>query len=128
MFAMEVCNKTARAGGKVCWGGDVLWTCNFCNIQYKSTYYQVKSHLLGLDCGLGACKAVNATKRKEMETKDNIGLGKVEAATRKHKNEDPLPLLRKPSSRFVSGTAIHPARKRPAPSGGTMDKIFQQDK
>jgi hypothetical protein len=26
-------------GAKFVGGGNVLWTCNFCNIQYKSTYY-----------------------------------------------------------------------------------------
>jgi hypothetical protein len=72
--------------------------------------------LLGLDCELEACKAINATKLKEMGRWDKIGMGKVATASRKHKNEDPLPFLRKLSSRFGSGTAIQPTRKRPAPN------------
>jgi hypothetical protein len=63
-----------------------------------------------------------------MERENKVGLGKVAVASRKHKNEDPLPFLRKLSSRFGSGTVIQPARKRPTPSGGPMDKIFQQAK
>jgi hypothetical protein len=43
-------------------GGNVIWICNFCNTEYKSTYYRVKGHLLGLACGLGACKAVSVEK------------------------------------------------------------------
>jgi hypothetical protein len=66
----------------------------------------------------------------EKKWKERIILawGRWQATSRKHKNEDPLPFLRKPSSRFGSGTAIQPTRKRPAPSGGPMDKIFQQEK
>jgi hypothetical protein len=84
--------------------------------------------LLALDCGLGACKAVSASKRKEMEREDKIGLGKVATTCRKNKNEDPLSFSRKPSSGFGSGIAIHPGRNRPAPSGGLMDKIFLQER
>jgi len=83
---------------------------------------------LGIDYELGAYKAANATKRKEMEREDNIGLGKVATASRKDKKEDSLPFLRKPSSKFGSGIAIQPTRKRPTPSGGSIDKIFQQEK
>jgi hypothetical protein len=43
-------------------GGNVIWICNFCHNYYKSTYYRVKGHLLGLPCGLGACKVVSAEK------------------------------------------------------------------
>jgi hypothetical protein len=63
-----------------------------------------------------------------MEKEDSVGLGKVATKSKKNKNEDPLPFLRKPSSRFGSGTAIQPARKRPTPSGGPMDKIFEQER
>jgi hypothetical protein len=52
----------------------------------------------------------------------------VAATSRKNKNEDPLPFLRKSSSGFGSGTAIQPARKREATSGGPMDKIFHQER
>jgi hypothetical protein len=41
-----------------------------------------------------------------MEREDNIGFGKVATASRKNKNEDVLPLLRKTSSEFGSATAI----------------------
>ncbi|KAH9294427.1 hypothetical protein KI387_040363, partial [Taxus chinensis] len=69
---------------------------------------------------------MNATQRKNMSREDAIGLGTVAAASRTHKDEDPLPFLRKPSNRSGSGTAFQPTKKRAAPSGGPMDKIFQQ--
>ena len=45
-------------GSKSDGGGNVLWSCNFCKGQFKSTYYRVKGHLLGLPCGIGACTVI----------------------------------------------------------------------
>ena len=42
----------AKLGG----GGNVVWTCNFCKNEFKSTYYRVKGHLLAQPCGLSSCK------------------------------------------------------------------------
>jgi hypothetical protein len=47
----------------------------------------------------------------------------VAAASRKTKNEDPLPFLRNPSSKHPIGSGIATTRKRHAM--GPMDKIFQ---
>ena len=65
-----------------------------------------------------------------MEREDKIGLGKVTTASRKQKEDDPLPFLREPTStsRFGSGTTSQPLRKRLGPSGSPMDKIFRQGK
>ena len=67
-----------------------------------------------------------------MEREDHVGLGKVEATSKKQKNEDSLPFLRKlsstkpPPSRYGSEVDIQPTRKRPTPSG-PMVRIFQQE-
>jgi len=117
-------------GAKLGGGGNVSWTCNFCKNDFKSTYYRVKSHLLGLpNCGISSCKGVSVIQRKEMGKEDQEGLGNVAAASKK-KDEDPLPFLRKPSTIRPpfppSRGDTHPARKRPS-SSGPMDKIFQQE-
>ena len=80
---------------------------------------------MGTLCGLGPCQGVSASKQRELEREANVGEGIVAATSRKTKNEDPLPFLRKPSSKypFGGGTAT---RKRPAM--GPMDKIFQEEK
>ena len=65
-----------------------------------------------------------------MEREDHVSLRKVETTCKKHKNEDPLPFLRKPStirpSKYGSEVDIQPTGKRPTPSG-LMDMIFQQE-
>lgn len=53
--------RKSGPGAKLGGGGNVIWTCNFCKKEFKSTYYRVKGHLLGLPCGLAACKAVTVT-------------------------------------------------------------------
>ena len=103
----------------------MLWSCNFCKGQFKSTYYRVKGHLLGLPCGLGACPGISFNQRKELEKEDEVGLGNVAATSKKNsKHDDPLPFLRKTSSRFGSGSEIQPTKKRAAQTYGPMDKIF----
>jgi hypothetical protein len=77
---------------------------------------------------LGACKAVSVEKRALMEREDTVGLGNVAATSGKQKNEDPLPFLRTPSSRFASGFDMPTPKKRAASTRGPMDKIFQQEK
>ena len=71
---------------------------------------------------------MSETKQKEMQRKGTIVSRKVEEASRKQKNENPLQLLGKPSSRFGSRTTIQPQRKRPASRSIRMEKIFQQKK
>jgi len=65
---------------------------------------------------------VSASKRRELEREANVSEGIVAVASKKTKNEDPLPFLRKPSSKqpFEGGSAT--TRKRYAM--GPMDKIF----
>ena len=123
-----VTKKPGQPPPKVSGGGNVIWTCNFCKNEYKSTYYRVKGHLLGISCGLGACRGVTVNERLRMEREDAIGLGNVAAASSKQKNEDPLPFLRTPSSRFGSGLAMPSPKKRAASTRGPMDKIYQQEK
>jgi hypothetical protein len=113
-------------GSKLKGGGNILWTCSFCKSQFTSTYFQVKGHLLGTPCGLGPCQGVSASKRRELEREANVGEGIVAATSRKTKNEDPLPFLRKPSSKHPFGGGSATRRKRHAM--GPMDKIFQQER
>ena len=82
--------KKKGLGAKLGGGGNVSWTCNFCKNEFKSTYYRVKGHLLGLpSCGISSCKDVSVTQRKEMGKEDQEGAGNVVAASKK-KDEDPL--------------------------------------
>ena len=75
-------------GAKLGGGGNVSWTCNFCKNDFKSTYYRVKSHLLGLpNCGISSCKGVSVIQRKEMGKEDQEGLGNVAAASKKNDEE-----------------------------------------
>jgi hypothetical protein len=106
-------------------GGNVLWTCGFFHNELTSTYYRVKGHLLGQPCGLGPCKTTSASKQREMEKEDAVGLGKVATTSKKSQNDDPLSFLNKSSSnfKFGSGSETQPARKRG--EVGPMDKIFQ---
>jgi len=97
---VKVCYKASRAWGQVKGVGNVLCTCVFCHNEFKSTYYQVKDHLLGQPCGFGACKSMSVSKRREMEKEDDVGLGKVAVTYKKTKNEDPFPFLRNSSSKF----------------------------
>jgi hypothetical protein len=39
VFIMKVRDKKTRAWGNLGGGGNVIWTCNYYNIEYKSTYY-----------------------------------------------------------------------------------------
>jgi hypothetical protein len=111
-------------GSKLKGGGNILWTCSFCKSQFTSTYFRVKGHLLGTPCGLGPCQGVSASKRRELEREANVGEGIVATTSRKTKNEDPLPFLRKQSSKYPFGGGTATTRKRLAM--GPMDKIFQQ--
>jgi hypothetical protein len=69
---------------------------------------------------------VGASKQRELEREANVGEGIVAAASRKTKNEDPLPFLRNPSSKHLIGGGSATTRKRHAM--GPMDKIFQQER
>ena len=69
---------------------------------------------------------MNASKRRELEREANVGKGIVAAASRKTKNENPLPFLRNPSSKHPIGDESATTRKRHAM--GPMDKIFQQER
>jgi hypothetical protein len=69
---------------------------------------------------------VSASKRRELEREANVGEGIVAATSRKTKNEDPLPFLRKLSSKHPFGGGSATTRKRHAM--GSMDKIFQQER
>ena len=69
---------------------------------------------------------MSVSKQKELEREANVGEGIVAVASRKTKNEDPLPFLRKPSSKHPFGGGSAATRKRPAM--GPMDKIFQQER
>jgi hypothetical protein len=71
--------KKQGDGAKAKGGGNVLWTCGFCHNDFTSTYFRVKGHLLGFPYGLGACKSVSASKKREMAKEDVVGLGKVAA-------------------------------------------------
>jgi len=71
---------------------------------------------------------VGDEKRVLMEIEDTVGLGNVAAMGNKQKNEDPLPFLRTPSSRFGSGFHMLTPKKRAASTHGPMDKTFQQEK
>lgn len=109
----------------------MLWSCNFCKGEFKRTYFRVKGHLLGLPCGIGACKKISPRERMDLEREDAAGFRNVVAASRKiSKNEDPLPFLRNAnSSRFGRGAEIQPTKKRATQTcGGPMDKIFQREK
>ena len=107
-----VTKKPGQPPPKASRGGNVIWTCNFCKNEYKSTYYRVKGHLLGISCGLGACRGVSVNERMRMEREDAIGVGNVAAASSKQKNEDPLPFLRTPSSSFGSRLDMPSPKKK----------------
>jgi hypothetical protein len=109
-------------GVQVKGGGNIFWTCNFGKNQFTSTYFRVKGHLLGTPCGLGPCQGVNESKQRELEREAHVG----EATSRRPKNEDPLPFLRKPPSNYPFGGGSATTKKRLAM--GPMDKIFQQEK
>jgi hypothetical protein len=72
-------------GAKVKGGGNVLWTCGFFHNEFTSTYYRVKGHLLGLPCGLGACKSVSPSKRREMEKRTLLAWERWQQHPRKAK-------------------------------------------
>jgi hypothetical protein len=60
---------------------------------------------------------VSASKKREIEKEDAVGLEKVAVASKKIQNDDPLPFLKKPYSnfKFGSGSATQvtqQARKR----------------
>lgn len=114
---MEVCNKATGAQIEAWWGGIVRWTCNYCRNQFRSTYYLVKGHLLGLPCELATCKAVNATQRNEMEKEDTVCLGNVAATSKKiQKHHDPIPFVRNPSSKFGNEAEIQPPKIKKNPN------------
>ena len=77
---------------------------------------------MGTPYGLGPCQGVNESKQRELEREAHVG----EATSRRPKNEDPLPFLRKPSSKHPFGGGSATTRKRHAM--GPMDKIFQQER
>lgn len=90
----------------------------------------MKDHLLALPrCGVGACKAVPLQKMKEMEKEFIVGMANLVAKSRKTKNDDPLPFLRKGTTKFPFESPVGgQAAKRKAISLGPMDKIFQKEK
>jgi hypothetical protein len=94
--------------------------------QFTSTYFRVKGHLLGTPCGLGPGQGANESKRRELEREAHAGEGIVKTTSRRPKNEDPLPFLRKRSSIYPFGGGSVVTKKRPAMS--LMDKIIQQEK
>jgi hypothetical protein len=117
-------------GTKLNRGMNVLWTCSFCNNQFKSTYYQVKGHLLGTPCALGPCQGVNASKQRELEREANVGDGIMAVVSRKTNNEDPLPFLRKSSSNypFGSGSAAQATKEANGSSGQDISSLHKRSK
>jgi hypothetical protein len=82
-------------------GGNVQWKCNFCHNTFKSTYYRVKGHLLALPgCGIGACTSCSFTKEERNGKRVQCWYGKCGCKIKKTKNEDPLPFLRKGTTKF----------------------------
>jgi len=118
------------SGNKIKEGGNVAWKYNYCSNHFMSTYYCVKAHLFALpSCGIGACTQVSLAKRKEMEKEANIGMAKVAATSKKNKNDDPLPFLRKSNNKFpFESSGGRRATKRKAMALGPVDKIFQKVK
>jgi len=107
-------------------GGNVHWSCNFCKGEFKSTYFRVKGHLLGLPCGIGACKTISQDERMDLVREDAAGSVNVVAASRK--NEDPLPFLRNSNISRFGRKEIQPTKKRAAQTySGPMDKIFRRE-
>jgi hypothetical protein len=86
-----------------------------------------KGYLLGMPYGYGPCQGVSASKRRELEREANVGERIMATASKKTKNENPLPFLRKSSSNypFGSGSVVQATKKR---AMGPMDKILQQEK
>jgi hypothetical protein len=69
---------------------------------------------------------VSASKQRALEREANVAEGIVVVASRKTKNEDPLPFSRKAFSKHPFGGGSATRRKRLAM--GPMDKIFQQER
>ena len=64
-----------------------------------------------------------------MEKEQSIGEANVAAKSKKSKTDDPLPFLRKSSSKFPFETSSRgELAKRKATVVGPMDKIFQKEK
>ena len=66
-----------------------------------------------------------------MEKEANVGVARVDASSKKTKNDDPLPFLRESSNEFPFesfGWGVGQATKRKAVALGPMDKIFQKEK
>ncbi|XP_061364625.1 uncharacterized protein LOC133308064 [Gastrolobium bilobum] len=48
-------------------GGNMSWKCKFCQLEYRSSYTRVKTHLLKIKCkGIGVCKKVKRASLMEM--------------------------------------------------------------
>ena len=99
----------------------------FARMILRAHIFKLRAISWGLpSCGIFSCKGVSVTQRKEMGKEDQEGLGNVAVASKKN-DEDPLPVLRKPSTIWPlfppSRGDTHPTRKRPS-SSGPMDKIF----
>eukprot|EP00253_Pinus_taeda_P018342 PITA_18342 len=64
-----------------------------------------------------------------MEKEANVGMAKVVATSKKNKNDDPLPFLRKSSNKFpFESFGGVQAAKRKVVALGPMDKILQKEK
>jgi hypothetical protein len=126
--SMSLKNKGRDQSQRLLGEGMLFGFVIFATLSTRAPTIRVKGHLLGLPCGLGACKAVSVEKRALMEREDTIGLVNVSAMSNKQKDEDPLPFLRTPSNRFGSGFDMPTPKKRAASTPGPMDKIFQQEK
>jgi hypothetical protein len=85
-----------------------------------------KGPFVGHTCGLGPCQGLNESKRRGFEREAHVGEGIVAASSKRPKNEDPLPFLRKTSSNYPFGGGSATTKKRPVMD--PMDKIFQQEK
>lgn len=118
--------RAQRPSSEMKGGGNVAWKWNYCKNHFMSTYYRVKTHLLALpSCGIAACTQVSLAKRKEMEKEVIVGMAKVATTSKKNKNDDPLPFLRKNNNKFpCESFGGGQATKRKAMALGPVDKIF----
>ena len=124
-------------------GGAYIWKCNYCNVQYRSSYFRVKLHLLGrAGEGINMCEGSGPDKKglsaaqiaalaKEQEDTDRV-VAKTKHAASKRTNTQPLPsnqpttrthpFLPMPTTNDEDVDPSQLTRKR-----GPLDRAFQNE-
>lgn len=101
-------------------GGNAVWRCKYCKLEYKGSYSRIKSHLLRISGGgIKICTAVNKSILAQLKSEVTEAADEVERSKAK---VIPLPVANVDESNFA-GNSMRKKRHR----SSALEKAFDME-